>query len=190
MLTDSHALIFITLVHYQRQPLSRDGEDKRVLLRIMREVKDRFHLRVAGYAILHDHLHWLFTKDGAQPAAVVNDLKAQYARVYRERHPEFLTAPLWNGGFKFQDVDTSEEIRSLLDLMHYDPVRHGYVNRPVDYEWTSFPARVLQGHYREDWGSEAPPPRLASLPMLRRQREAGLLKALGQAPALTPGAGQ
>lgn len=190
MLTDNHALIFITLVHYRRQPLSREAEDKKLLLRIMREAKDRFRVRVAGYAILDDHLHWLLTMDGVQPAAVVNDLKAQYARVYRERHPEFQSAPLWNGGFRFQNVDTSEEIRALLDLMHYDPVRHGYVTRSVDYEWTSFPARVLQGHYPEDWASEAPPPRLASLPMLRKQREAALLQTMAQAPTLAPALGQ
>lgn len=190
MLTDNHTLIFITLVHYKRQPLSRDPEDKKALLRIMREVKERFHLRVAGYALLDDHLHWLFTKDRAQPAAVVNDLKAQSARAFRQRHPELQSAPLWNGGFRSQDVDTSEEIRALLDLMHYDPVRHGYVARPVDYEWTSFPSRVLQGHYQEDWACDAPPPRLASLPMLRRQRDTGQLPTVSRPLSRTPGPGQ
>lgn len=167
MFAEDHSLVFITLAHYERQPLSRDPVDKRALLTIMHQVKARFHLRVAGYAILDDHLHWLFSSDKALPAAVVTDLKAQYARVYRQRHPEIASAPLWEGGFKFLDVDTSEEIRGLLDLMHYDPVRHGYVSRPVDYDWTSLPARVLQGHYAEDWGCQGPPPRLATLPLLR-----------------------
>lgn len=176
MFTEDHSLVFITLVHYDRQPLSRDPVDKRALLTIMHQVKARFSLRVAGYAILDDHTHWLFNSDKAVPAAVVTDLKAQYARVYRERHPEVMSAPLWNGGFKYLDIDTSEEIRGLLDLMHYDPVRHGYVKRPADYDWTSLPARVLQGHYAEDWGCEAPPPRLSTLPLLR-----GLL--IGRQPA-------
>lgn len=167
MFTEDRSLVFLTLTHYDRQPLSRDPVDKRMLLTIMHQIKQRFHLRVAGYAILDDHLHWLFNSEKALPAAVVTDLKARYARAYRERHPEITAAPLWNGGFKSLNVDTSEEIRGLLDLVHYDPVRHGHVGRPVEYDWTSLPARVQQGHYPEDWACDGPPPRLSTLPLLR-----------------------
>lgn len=182
MYADDHALVFVTLVHNQRQPFSRDPEDKKQLLRIMREIKVRFHLSVAGYVILDDHTHWLFNSERALPAAVVTDLKAQYTRAYRLRHPDIQSAPLWNGGYKFLDVETTEEIHGLLDFIHYDPVRHGVVERPMDYEWSSLPARVLQGHYPEDWCSQAPPARLASLPLLR-----GLQGTPAQPPISHPG---
>ncbi len=53
------------------------------------------------------------------------------------------------------------QARAHLDFIHYEPVMHGLVERAVDYDWSSFPIRVAQGHFPENWAALAPPASIA-----------------------------
>jgi putative transposase len=40
-----------------------------------------------------------------------------------------------------------------VDYIHYNPVRHGYVTRVIDWPYSSFRRYVNSGILPEDWGS-------------------------------------
>ncbi|MFH1686811.1 MAG: hypothetical protein ABIE70_04740 [bacterium] len=44
-------------------------------------------------------------------------------------------------------------MRRHLDYVHYNPVKHGLVQSPVDWEHSSFRAFVNEGLYPVGWGS-------------------------------------
>ena len=46
-------------------------------------------------------------------------------------------------------------VRSRRHL-HYNPVKHGYVARPLEWPYSSFRRYVEEGLYPEDWGSTEP----------------------------------
>jgi putative transposase len=44
-----------------------------------------------------------------------------------------------------------------LDYIHYNPVKHGLVDDPFLYEYSSLDLFYKQGYYQRDWGvKEAP----------------------------------
>ncbi|MCG8604144.1 hypothetical protein MJD09_03980 [bacterium] len=42
------------------------------------------------------------------------------------------------------------------DYIHYNPVKHGYVEKPQEWKWSSFHRYLKLGHYPDDWGVGEP----------------------------------
>ena len=45
-----------------------------------------------------------------------------------------------------------EDLNRHRDYIHYNPVKHGLVQRVVDWRWSSFHRYVRMGYYERDWG--------------------------------------
>ena len=45
-----------------------------------------------------------------------------------------------------------EDFNRHFDYIHYNPVKHGLVKRPLDWPWSSFHRYLSKGFYGEDWG--------------------------------------
>jgi len=43
--------------------------------------------------------------------------------------------------------------RQTLDDIHYNPVRHGYVDDPRDWPFSSFNRLIARGVYEDDWAA-------------------------------------
>jgi putative transposase len=41
-----------------------------------------------------------------------------------------------------------------MNYIHYNPVKHGWVENVRDWAWSSFHRYVRRGWYDADWGSE------------------------------------
>ncbi len=53
-------------------------------------------------------------------------------------------------------IRDDNDLRIHFDYIHYNPVKHGLVKSPVDWEYSSFEKCVLKGFYRLNWGSTEP----------------------------------
>lgn len=159
--------LFVTLYTSGRAPLLQAQEVKRLVLAKMVETKRRFNLHIAGYVLLDDHMHWLFSSPPSnEHSAIINHLRAGVQRDCRKLVGGLNTEQFWEHGVKSRLVQGKEELRNHLDFIHYDPVRHGLVQHAADYPWSSLQSRIAEGHYPNDWAVLAPP--------------AGVAKVLGQ----------
>jgi putative transposase len=153
--------LFVTLRTHARAPLLAEPTLKKLLIHRFVETKKRFSLTVAGYVILDDHAHFLFSIPSEyECSAVMNDLRASFLREWRATLPLRKTVedtPFWEHGLEYRNLYTTDELRAYLDFVHYDPVRHGLSKLASEYHWSSLPARVAQGQYPENWGSFGPP---------------------------------
>ena len=43
------------------------------------------------------------------------------------------------------------ELNAIIDYIHYNPIKHGYVKMAKDWEYTSFKKFVKNGFYDENW---------------------------------------
>ncbi len=154
---------FVTLRAFARAPLLAKGPMKQRLLDCFMETKKRFSLTVAGYVVLDNHAHFLFSIPGEyECSAVMNDLRACYLRDWRKSTPLLErdapnNTPFWEHSIEYRSAYAAEDLRAYLDFIHYDPVRHGLALRAADYHWSSLPARIAQGHYPESWAELGPP---------------------------------
>lgn len=165
-----HVFRFVTLYTHGQRPLLAGTLAKEVLLDQLQLVKGRFNLGIAGYVVLDDHVHFLCaTRCDMDLGPVVAMLRDGFTREWRRLQPGDaqagldLPTPVWRSDIFSYRLTMVDELHPHLNFIHYDAVRHGYVERAADYTWSSLPARVEQGHYPEDWAIHATPAGVAQV---------------------------
>jgi putative transposase len=61
--------------------------------------------------------------------------------------------PLWQHRYWEHVITSERDFRAHVDYIHYNPVRHGYVGCPGDWQWSSFGHYVRRGLLDSDWGA-------------------------------------
>ncbi len=148
--------VFLTLVTGNRRPWLRNADAKRHLLKCMRELKRERPFRHLAHVILDDHLHWMLVANHEHAVpALVSSLKRRVA--FERRRLGFSWGGLWQPRYYDHILRDERDLRTHLDYVHYNPVRHGYVAMAGQYRWSSFHAWVARGAYESCWGVREPP---------------------------------
>ena len=59
---------------------------------------------------------------------------------------------IWQRRFWEHCIRDEEDYARHVDYVHWNPVKHGYVDRVVDWPHSSFHHHVARGIYTLDWG--------------------------------------
>lgn len=59
---------------------------------------------------------------------------------------------VWQRRFWEHIIPDENDFKSHFDYVHYNPVKHGYVKKCIDWPHSSFHRYVEQGIYSADWG--------------------------------------
>jgi putative transposase len=59
---------------------------------------------------------------------------------------------LWQRRFWEHVIRDEADFAAHLDYIHFNPVRHGLVERAADWPWWSLHRYVAEGTYPPDWG--------------------------------------
>jgi putative transposase len=62
-------------------------------------------------------------------------------------------AAIWQRRYWEHTVRDEEDLHTHLDYIHYNPVKHSWVEHVRDWAWSSFHRYVRMGFYDEGWGS-------------------------------------
>jgi putative transposase len=151
------APVFVTAVCRERFPHLRSRASKQLLLDVMREVKLESGFSMVGYVILDDHFHWLVNPQSADLSRLIQSVKLRFTRRLDAGHPQQGARSLWQPRFWDHIIRNQEDLNQHLDYIHYNPVKHGYVEQPSDYEFSSFSAYLGRGAYMPDWGIASVP---------------------------------
>jgi len=143
---------FFTVVTHRRRPLFRDYRARATLRSAIFECRERYPFDVPAWVLLPDHLHCIWA---------LPDHDRNYSRrwsVIKRRFTQLagaetrLRAPFWQKRFWAHRIDTDESYRAHTDYIHFNPVKHGLVERVCDWRWSSFHRVVENGLYPADWG--------------------------------------
>jgi len=63
---------------------------------------------------------------------------------------------IWQRRFWEHCVRDLRDLENHFDYIHYNPTKHGYRLRPVDWPYSTIHKYVKMGHYNEDWGCIIP----------------------------------
>jgi len=123
----------------------------------MQWVEEKYDFRSLAYVILPDHLHWLMCSDSAANCSrIVSAFKRDVIWRMKEASSDAAVSPLWQKRFYDHVIRDANDLGRHLDYIHFNPVKHGYVNRPADYPHSSFSEWVRYGVYEPGWGLSAP----------------------------------
>ncbi len=61
---------------------------------------------------------------------------------------------IWQRRFWEYLIKDEEDYKNHLDYIHYNPVKHGYVQRAIDWQYSSFHLWLERDVYPRDWATK------------------------------------
>lgn len=61
-------------------------------------------------------------------------------------------APVWQRRFWEHTIRDQYDYNRHFDYIHFNPVKHGYVKKAIDWPWSTFHRYLSSGIYDPDWG--------------------------------------
>ena len=155
---------FFTVVTYHRRPLFITAAARELLHQAWTDTCNRFPFETLAICLLPNHLHciWRLPEGEWDYSTRWGQIKGSFTKKYlkmvgpgAERNPSRIMrdeAAIWQRRFWEHAIQNEDDLQTHLDYIHYNPVKHGYVTRPADWQWSSFSRYVKQGFYEIDWG--------------------------------------
>ncbi len=152
----SGACYFFTLVTHQRTPILNKHALPHLKASLL-SASMRMPFRIPAIVVLPDHLHclWSLPSGDVDYSRRWQFIKASFTRRIK-RADENISLPIWQKRYWEHLIRDEEDFQRHLDYIHFNPVKHGYAIRPIDYPWSSFRSHVGRGYYPVDWGSAEP----------------------------------
>jgi putative transposase len=63
---------------------------------------------------------------------------------------------IWQRRFWEHLIRDEDDLQAHCDYVHYNPVKHGYVQKPVDWAHSSIHRFIAKGYCSADWGTAEP----------------------------------
>jgi putative transposase len=153
---------FFTVVTEKRKPLLIQNIDR--LRAAFRHGMQKYPFTIDGIVVLPDHLHTLWRLPEGDDNFSIRwmlikrkfsaGLKTDFVNHSKQRKRE---KGIWQRRFWEHFIRDENDWNQHLDYIHYNPVKHGYCDKPGDWPYSSFHRAVRQGLYQADWGSEVEP---------------------------------
>lgn len=145
---------FFTVVTGQRHPWLIENGNPQRLGNIMREAQSRWPFESIASALLADHMHAVWTLPSGD-----SDFSKRWAWIKKEMTKAVRietgepAKKLWQPRFWEHLIRNQDELNALVDYIHFNPVKHGLVRRPLDWPWSSIHRYVHDGILAPDWGT-------------------------------------
>jgi putative transposase len=155
---------FFTVVTCRRIQIFRHERARELLGEVWREVAAELPFQTEAAVLLWDHLHtiWTLPEGDCDYSTRWKAIKARFTERWLASGGEEATVTqpqrrrghrgVWQKRFWDRLVRDEDEFKALLDYIHYNPVKHRYVQRPLDWPHSTFQKWVARGAYDIDWG--------------------------------------
>jgi putative transposase len=155
---------FFTLVTFDRAPILVSEQARSLLHWVWMDVNHRFPFTTEAICLLPDHLHciWSLPEGDSNYPIRWKEIKRLFSKHYRDLHYPSAAktesrikreeATIWQRRFWEHVIRDVQDLHAHLDYIHYNPVRHGLVNQPADWQWSSFHRYLRKGYYDPNWG--------------------------------------
>lgn len=131
-----------------------------------RTVRASHPFELDAVVVLPEHLHAIMRlpEGDADYAMRWSLIKAAFTRAVagREfvagRRTERRERTLWQTRYWEHRIRDARDLQAHVDYIHYNPVKHGHVQRPIEWPFSSLHRYVAHGVLPRDWASEPDPP--------------------------------
>lgn len=161
--TTAGATYFFTIVTYRWQPILCEPLFRRELRWAIENVRVKRPFAIDVWVLLPDRLHCIWTlplgdsdystrwsqiKRNVSLACADQYKRPEWIEDSRKRRRESI---IWQRRFWEHRIRDTEDFARHVDYVHHNPVRHGLVQRVIDWRWSTFHTYRKRGDYPEDW---------------------------------------
>jgi putative transposase len=154
---------FFTLVTHNRRPILCEPENINLLRDSFKRVIQQHPFVIDAIVILPEHLHclWTLPPGDADFSTRWRLIKSWFSRRCDSQYQGQVSASrrskneraIWQRRFWEHLIRDEQDFNHHVDYIHYNPVKHGLVLSPKDWQYSSFDRYVKRGVYDLDWGN-------------------------------------
>jgi putative transposase len=159
------SIVFITSITKNRNPLFLIKQNREIFLSTIDNAAKILSFDLIAYALLPDHFHLLIkTKDSQGDfSKIIKCIKGNFTKNFKDFYHLEKQVSLWQPKFWDHVIRNDNDFNIHLDYIHWNPVKHGLVNDPGKWEYSSFQKWVGEGLYPEEWGELKEPRSIRNL---------------------------
>lgn len=153
--------LHIIITSYERKPVFINNIN--ILRTAFKNTMHLYKYEIIAICVLPDHIHLILHPDDINNyPKIISSIKHYFSRNVGQVCPtDELKLGYKNKREKgiFQrrywehTIRDEEELNNQINYIHYNPVKHGYVQNVISWKYSSFHKFVKQGLYEESWGS-------------------------------------
>jgi putative transposase len=157
------ATVFFTVVTDRRRPILTIPVNVGRLRAAFRETMQGHAFTIDAIVVLPDHLHaiWTLPPGDTRFALRWSAIKAAFTRSFLAAGGSEVSRSasrckrsergVWQRRFWDHVIRDDDDFGRHVDYIHYNPVKHGQVQCPHDWPYSSFQRHVRDGTYPSDW---------------------------------------
>lgn len=148
----------VNLLERQDNPWLIDNID--LFRDVVKRVRTQYPFHIDGWVILPDHMHciWTLPKGDQNYSNRLRLIKGIFARELPKT--EWLSSVryrkgergIWQRRFWEHTIRNDEDYATHMNYLHYNPVKHGYVESVNDWLYSTFHSLVRKEVYPRGWG--------------------------------------
>jgi len=156
------ASYFFTLVTFQRRPLFDQADNVARLRKAFSDEMVRRPFHIDAIVILPDHIHaiWTLPDDDADYSIRWRNIKRAFTlAIPHQQRPEVVGSrqrkqeqAIWQRRFWEHRLRDEDDFNRHVDYIHYNPVKHGKVSLPVEWQESSIHRYIRNEVLSADWG--------------------------------------
>jgi REP element-mobilizing transposase RayT len=130
------------------EDIFEDDRDRKVFLKTVGEMAERFAISVYAYVLMGNHYHLMVKTERANLKKAMHWFGTTYTQRFNFRHSR--KGHLFQGRYKSILVQNDAYLLQLSCYIHRNPLRAGIVKRLADFRWSSYLAYAY-GRKAPNW---------------------------------------
>ena len=154
---------FFTVVTFNRANILLHPENISLLRDSFRKVMASHPFLIDAFILMPDHLHCIWTlpendRDFSKRWRLIKshftrNCDNKYKQTPGESRKRKNEQAVWQRRFWEHLIRNENDFARHVEYLHYNPVKHGLVKAPADWEYSSFHKYVRNGKYDRKWGA-------------------------------------
>jgi putative transposase len=129
---------------------------------VVKRVRARYPFHIDGWVVLPEHMHciWTLPKGDDDYALRIRLIKTLFSKKLprTERRSAVRQTKgergIWQRRYWEHTLRDERDYVQHMDYLHFNPVKHGHVDRVKDWPYSTFRYCVKQGIYPENWAGD------------------------------------
>ena len=156
------------MVTYGRCAILTTDAGRRFLRLAIQTIREDRPFKLFATVLMPDHWHLIMRlpPGDAEYSSRMKRIKEEFTKAWLSAGlPEAVVTAsqmkkgergIWQPLYWEHTIQDEADLQRCTDYIHWNPRKHGLVERVADWPWSSFHRFVRLGHYDVEWGGVAP----------------------------------
>jgi len=136
------AVYHITARGNERKKIYLSKTDYEKFLKYLDDTKKKYNVVIHCYVLMSNHYHLIMETPEANLSKVMHYINGSYTTYFNIKRKR--SGHLFQGRFKSIIVDKDNYLLELSRYIHLNPVRAGIVEKPEDYQYSSYKTYIAK----------------------------------------------